>query len=172
MNIKLGKYRKNRKIDIKIDNYDIWNLDHTLALIIYPCLVKIKEAKAGSGFVDDEDVPEELRSYNAPPKKYDYENDDNFHKRFQYILEEMSWAFGEYINDERESQFYSGKSDMVFVPIDKDGNTVDKKDAVLYKWENGPNDTFSVDNDKKAVYEDRISNGIRLFGKYFQTLWT
>ena len=37
-----------RKIEVHIDDYDVWGADHTLALIIHPVLVKLKEKKQGS----------------------------------------------------------------------------------------------------------------------------
>jgi hypothetical protein len=47
MKVKIGKYPKNpsrdRKISIEITDDDTFSLDHTLALIIHPALVKIKE---------------------------------------------------------------------------------------------------------------------------------
>ena len=47
MKINIGKFPKKssgkRKINIEIDNYDTWNLDHTLALIIYPALLSLKQ---------------------------------------------------------------------------------------------------------------------------------
>ena len=47
MKIKIGPYRKNRAFHIHIDDHDVWNLDHTLACIIYPALVRLKETKHG-----------------------------------------------------------------------------------------------------------------------------
>ena len=43
MYVKLGKPdRKNRAETVVIDDYDVWNLDHTLALIIVPALKLLK----------------------------------------------------------------------------------------------------------------------------------
>jgi len=39
MFVKLGPVgRKNRAETVIIDDYDVWNLDHTLALIIVPIM--------------------------------------------------------------------------------------------------------------------------------------
>lgn len=43
MKIHLGPYRKNRKIEVRIDDYDVWNLDHTLSMIISECLKKLRD---------------------------------------------------------------------------------------------------------------------------------
>ncbi len=49
MKVKVGKYPKNnrRKINVEIDYYDTWSLDHTLAMIIYPALLQLKATKHG-----------------------------------------------------------------------------------------------------------------------------
>ena len=52
-------------------------MDHTLAMIIVPMLKQLKETKHGAPFVDDEDVPEELKSTSAPAKENDWDTDDN-----------------------------------------------------------------------------------------------
>jgi len=69
--------KRKRKIQIHIDNYDIWSADHTLALIIHPILLKLKTNKIGSPYVDDQDVPEHLRSTNAAPKEHEYDTDES-----------------------------------------------------------------------------------------------
>ena len=68
---------KTRKIKIRIDPYDTWSVDHTLALIIVPMLKQLKARQHGAPNVDDEDVPENLCSINAKPKE-DWEVDE-FH---------------------------------------------------------------------------------------------
>jgi hypothetical protein len=35
----------------------------------------------------------------------------------------------------------------------------------------GPNNTYKCDYDGMKVVENRIQNGFRLFGKYYQNLW-
>jgi len=60
LKVNIGKYSDDpnvsRKINIKIDDYDMWNLDHTLALIILPSLKKFKKNLAGcpANFVKDD----------------------------------------------------------------------------------------------------------------------
>ena len=42
-------YSKNeRKVKVRIDEYDTWSMDHTLALIILPMLKQLKATKHGS----------------------------------------------------------------------------------------------------------------------------
>ena len=48
MKIRLGNPgRKNRAEHVHIDNFDVWNLDHTLSCIIHPALIRLKETKQG-----------------------------------------------------------------------------------------------------------------------------
>ena len=44
--------KQERKVKIRIDNYDVWGMDHTLALIVHPMLLKLKEQKHGSPMVE------------------------------------------------------------------------------------------------------------------------
>ena len=86
---------KEQKIKIRIDDYDIWSMDETLALIILPMLKKLKEHNYGSSTVDNEDVSEDLR----------IDGDDLHPKRWDYVLDEMIWAFeqklkNDYLYDE------------------------------------------------------------------------
>jgi hypothetical protein len=108
MKVHIGPYPKGeraRKINIRIDKYDTWSMDSTLALIIHPMLVQLKQTKHGSPWIDDEDVPEELRSTSAPPKENEWDTDDNHHARWDWVLDEMIWAFETHLDD--ESQFKS-----------------------------------------------------------------
>ena len=57
MKVYIGPYRKNRAVNVRIDKYDTWSLDHTLALIILPALKQYREHHHGSpmieGFFDE-----------------------------------------------------------------------------------------------------------------------
>ena len=141
---KLLCYRK-QKISVRIDRHDTWSMDNTLAHIIVPMLKQLQKSKHGSPCVDDEDVPEEFRSTSAPPKKDEYHSDDNLHKRWEWVLDEMIFAFESKMADDGwRDQFYSGEHN---------------------------NDTFTVDYEGLNKYHKRMANGFRLFGKYYEGLW-
>ena len=78
---------------IKIDKYDVWSMDHTLSDIILPMLKKLQETKHGAPLVDDEDVPEKLKSTSAPPKECEWDIDANHFARWDWVMAEMIWAF-------------------------------------------------------------------------------
>jgi hypothetical protein len=54
---------------VKIDRWDTWSMDSTLAQIVLPMLRQLQDTKHGAPFVDDDDVPEHLRSTAAPAKE-------------------------------------------------------------------------------------------------------
>ena len=166
LNTTVNKYFswKNRRIKVHIDEYDVWSADHTLAYIIHPTLVKLKEKTHGSPNSDDEDVPEELRSIAAPAKENDYDTDDNHHKRWKWILDEMIWAFAQILDDEADSQFHTGIMDVKWEQTEIDGKQ-------MYEMVRGPNDTHKFDKEGHDKWNARIDNGLRLFGKYYRGLW-
>ena len=152
--------KKSRKIIVHIHDYDIWGMDSTLAYIILPMLIKLKEYKNGSPHVDDEDVPENIRStYSLIPKKNEWDTDEYFHDRWEYVLEEIIWAFSQ-INEDWEDQYYNDYGEWKFVDLEN-GNSEIKtiKEPVF-------------DKEGLANHQKRMTNGFRLFGKYYQGLWT
>jgi len=164
-----------RRVSIHIDPWDSWSADHTLADIILPLLIDLKRDKHGAPNVDAEDVPENMRPGKLEIEQYnkDGTTDALFFKRWDYVLDEMIWAFSEHVKDydEGEGKFWSGTHDTVFTPIDKDGNEVAKDDAKLFRMDRGPNDTSEWDKEGWQEYMERKQNGFRLFGKYYTALW-
>jgi len=163
---------------IKIDKHDTWSMDSTLAPIILPMLKQLKASKHGSGIVDLEDVPEHLR-YNTHEEWEDQESFDFYHEhevkegecdihaRWDWVLDEMIWAFEQICEDNNDAQFHSGVHDMKSVPCKWDENGK----PTLYTFEEGPNHTAKFDIEGYQKHHDRINNGTRLFGKYYKNLW-
>lgn len=157
--------KKQRKISIRIDPWDTWSMDCTLGYIIRPMLHQLNKEKHGAPFVDDEDVPLELRSTSAPPKENDYDTDDNHFLRWDWILNQMIFAFDSLdggANQDWEDQFTTGDYDLRFKKISDNGTS---------EMVRGPNHTAKTDWDARKAYAERVQNGFRLFGKYFQHLW-
>jgi len=129
MRVRIGPYRKNRAVKVEIEPHDTWNMDVTLAYIIHPMLVQLKETKRGAPMVENSDVPLGMEmSEEAMDKFRNGETDGKFFDRWDWVLGEMIWAFEQYLTD-------------------------------LDKW--GMEDE----------YYSRMSNGFRLFGKYYEALW-
>ena len=155
---------------VKIDRWDTWSMDHTLAEIILPMLIQLRNDKHGSPMVDDEDVPEELRSVKKPKlkrKKNDVRNtiqvhavdmgeddgESTVHLKWDWVLNEMIWAFEQKVKDDDEHQFFDYTESGYKLPWDKD--------YVRPK----------VDWDGLKAHQARKTNGYRLFGKYYEGLW-
>ncbi len=134
-------YTPKQKTSIRIDKYDTWSMDDTLAPIILPMLVQLKATKHGAPNVDMEDVPKELRPTNTEEWQKLYkeggETDDNFFKRWDWVLDEMIWAFEQKCRDDWMS------------------------DYGYNKW----------DSEGANAHQERMTNGFKLFGKYYESLW-
>jgi len=162
MKISIGKYPKKegeQKRSIRIDPWDTWSMDRTLADIIHPMLKQLRKTQHGAPMTDDEDAPEHLRSTNAKPKKNDWDVDSNHFKRWDWIMKEMIWTFGEHAKD-RDPNFWIKRPKYKRVPVEgKDWSELVAVDPGVY------------DEAKAKTYWERKKNGFRLFGKYYQNLW-
>jgi hypothetical protein len=163
LKIDIGKYRKNRKINIKIHDYDTWNLDDTLALIIAPALKKFKENHQG---VPDEfsrpggnDNESQQLSFDFYKETYDWAFEEK-QKGWEETLDLMIWAFEQYTSD-WESQFWSGESDLVF----------EENESGLTRMVSGPNHTMTWDKKSYKEHYEKIMLGISYFAKYYGSLW-
>ena len=142
---------------VKIDRYDTWSMDNTLAHIIHPMLVQLKKDKHGAPFTHDEDVPKDLRSYVAGPKENEWDTDANHFKRWDWILDEMIWAFGQELKEDDEEEFYDFSESTGNRQIGEDLMSIMGK--------------IKVDHDGLKTHQERKANGFRLFGKYYGALW-
>ena len=149
MKVKIGNYPKHRfyhnwlyalgwtndeKVSVRIDPWDTWAMDSTLAHIVVPMLEQFKNTTHGAPSVSEEDLPEHLIStlVDIPDKDVD----ELHFKAWDWILTEMLFSFKSKHNG-WEDQFYLGKDNL-------EGLT---------------------------AYQKRITNGFRLFGKYYENLW-
>ena len=139
---------------VKIDYWDTWSMDYTLSPIILPMLIQLQKTKHGSPSVDDEDVPEELRSTSAPPKENEWDTDEHWHKRWEWVMNEMIWSFTQLTKDDHEQQFY-------------DHSEVDENEKNIMKQV----EKIKCDYDGLKAHNERLNNGLRLFGKYYRGLW-
>lgn len=139
MKVHIGPYRKNRKVSVRIDKYDTWNMDCTLAMIIHPMLVQLKATKHGSPYIEIEDLPEHLRELDG---------EDAVHVQWDWVLDEMIWAFEQIVNCWEDTSFEDSEEMQTLFKSNRD------------EW-------FT----KIKEHEARIANGTRLFGVYFRGLW-
>ena len=146
---------------VRIDRYDTWSMDHTLADIILPMLKQLDATKHGAPHVDDEDVPEYLRSHMAQPKEHEWDTDSLWHMRWDWVLAEMIWAFEQKVKDDAEGQFF-------------DHSAYENDNVPIKEWLADVNNRASkvkYDEAGHQVWLARKANGLRLFGKYYEALW-
>jgi hypothetical protein len=165
------------RANIRIDDWDTFSLDHTLALVILPALKKFKETGRGSIWIDDIDVPDDIKSIASKP--YDSsigELDEFYEARSNYIIDAMIYSFEKIVDDSWQNEFYSYENDTIggfdYIAVDYDGNKVDEdtyEGKVLYELKN--DNRMKIDNVGIEAVEDKIDFGLLMFGKYYRGLW-
>ena len=149
--------KRKRQVYIRIDKYDSWSADHTLALIAVPLLRQLQKSKHGAPLVDDADVPEGLglRSYETEKiKANEWDVDDNHFRRWDWVLSEIIWALEQKLGDDCESQFHTQKN-----PDLKSHDFDQMMDNMVF------------DREGWQAWQDRKTRGYKLFGKYYENLW-
>ena len=176
MEVYIGQYPdddQKREVRVRIHDYDVWSMDHTLALIILPMLKKLRKNKTGSPMVDDDDVPHLPRQgYTSNERQqldlFDCDEQDQlfwdqYHDRWDWVMGEMIWAFEQILDDDNEAQFWVESPE-----IDDIGNwDTDDQGHKILKWKK----EGVLDREALARHQERIANGLRLFGKYYRGLW-
>lgn len=166
--VKIGKFPKRRwyhrllgleegdqKVKVKIDHYDIWNVDKTLSYIIVPLLKDFRENLCGIPRIDFDDAPAYLQPDEDEKKLLQEHGEvsDYCEKRWKYILDEMIYAFeSDLINDEDAYWIEEPSFSVEDGTVKKVSGEFDKEG---YQW-----------------HQERVQNGRRLFAKYYNALWT
>ena len=160
--------KQDQKIKVRIDKYDTWSMDHTLAHIILPMLKQLRDTKHGSQYIDDEDLPPHMQ----------HDGDNWVHYKWDWVLNEMIFAFESKIDNSWEEQFYHGEPKYIYTPVNPKEEFAETPDFINdddmesdWMQLKQINPDYWVDYEGMKVYNDRIQNGFRLFGKYYQGLW-
>ena len=179
MKVNIGKYPKgsgHRKISVEIDNSDVWSFDHTLAHIIYPALLQLKEQKQGvpSDFVNDVGGEDYVEQDSFEFYKETHQEAFNEKcKAWDECLDKMIWAFEQVIKDDYDSLYHHGSSEYDWVESDKlFHNPLTGKMEKTFQMVDRDPDAHWYDVEGHKLHEDRIQEGFELFGKYFRALWT
>lgn len=145
MKISIGPYKDDdtsRKEEIHIHDYDTWSMDHTLALIALPMLKQLKETKHGVPYIDYEDMPEHLQYI---PRQYD-----------QRAIGDLFNAWDDFENEfDHQVKVWDWMMDEMIWAMD---NIAHQDEVDLDVW-------YSIE------FNDRMSNALKLFGKYYRSLW-
>jgi hypothetical protein len=164
---------RKRKVKVRVDNYDVWGADHTLAMIIAPTLKKLKEIKHGYPHVDNEDVPEELRFTLSEKEEYEWDGtvDAKHEARWNWVLDEMIWAFEQHADpNDGEDEFCHNAEQLAvkFTPLPDNP----KLSSLSMNYQKDPSKpAYWVDEEGKKKHHARKVNGVRLFAKYYESLW-
>lgn len=175
MRVNIGKYpgsksKKERKINVRIDPWDTWSVDETLAHVIVPMLTQLKAEKHGIPFTYDEDAPEEFKGEGRlGPEYISHEQEGYNEARWNWILDEMIWAFTQKIDSSEASSFYHNR-DQLSIGFEKIEGSTNSKVAFYYQKDLGK-PPYHVDREGLKAHSDRMDNGYRLFGKYYNSLW-
>jgi hypothetical protein len=175
MKVKLGQYPKkgNRKVNVQIEHFDTYSLDHSLAYIILPALIQLKQSKMG--------VPSEFADVGGA----DYDSQDSFDfykethdacfdiacKKWDEILDKMIWSFQQILCDEWENKYHHGKAKFDWEPDQDYTDPVTGKTEKMFRMvDKNPKDHW-LDINGMRLHEERIQEGLSLFGKYYKHLW-
>ena len=144
---------RTRNIYVRIDAHDTWGMDSTLALVVLPMLQQLHATNHGAPMTDDADVPDNLKSTVAAPKENDWDTDSNHFLRWNWIMEEMIWTFTQKVEDDSTDKFYDH------------GENIPGEDIMESIKR------MKVDDVGLQAHQARMTNGFRLFGKYYENLW-
>lgn len=165
MKVYIGNWPKNpakeRKISVRIDKWDTWNMDSTLSLIIEPMLKQLKATKHGHPCGIDESEKVETETGNPC-------GDCKCGTMWDEILDKMIFAF-ESLNNDYESKYHSGECDFIWTPVNAKGEEV--PDGEYRRMDHGPNHTHKFDIEGYQAHNKKIQEGLELFGKHFRSLW-
>ena len=151
--------RRTQKVCVRIDCWDTWSMDHTLAHIVLPMLAQLKRTKHGAPIVDNADVPKELRMSKKDRIQFanNGSTDDKFFKRWDWVLDEMIWAFNQKCRDDWEGDYYEYREMGL-----EESKDPDSLFGIKLVWE---------DPEGRMAHQERMTNGFKLFGKYYENLW-
>lgn len=134
---------------------DWWDDYRTLGTVILAFLYCVKQTKQGAPWTDNEDVPEHLhRTIDET------DTDEHWFARWDYILDKMIYSF-EQIQQDWEAKHFKGESDIWF-ERQEDGSSLMVR---------GDKDTSWIDEEGLKQEDERIQQGLYLFGKYYRNLW-
>lgn len=162
MKVNISKFnRKGQRVKIEIDNHDTWNMDAALAMIILPMLLQLKETKQG--------FPSMVSSDKIQPGQLCFDFVEENHpetylediKKWDDILDKMIWSFQQLVENNYTELYYHGNPDVEFK----------KQTSILVELVDlNPNGHW-YDSEGHALHEERIQEGLDLFGKYYRCLW-
>jgi len=175
MKVNIGKYPKiaERRVSVEIERHDTYSFDQTLALIILPALLQLRETQHG--------IPTEFATVGG--EDYDTQDSFDFYKetnkecfdvaieRWNDVLDKMIWSFQQIVYSDWEEKYIHGKAKYVHVPSDPFLNPLTGRTEATYTMVDTNPDEHWTDYEGMRLHEERIQEGLELFGKYYKHLW-
>lgn len=178
MKVNLSKYPKgsgNRRIDIQIDPFDTWSLDHTIASIILPALIQLKNTKHGvpGEFTDRVGGDFDNNLVFDFIKEDDTEVFNQLCDSWDDVLDKMIWSFLQLsIEDDYDNKYHHGKMETDWVESDYTyTDPITGKIEKTYQMVDKNPEEHWFDQIGSQEHEKRIQEGLDLFGKHFRDLW-
>lgn len=177
MKVNIGKFYKNgnRNINVKIDRFDTWNLDATLAYIILPALVQLRAEKHGvpsefANIAGGGDHEMQL-SFDFYRDTYD-ESFDIACKQWDETLDKMIWSFQQIAIEDYDNQYHHGEAKISWLETDQQypNPTTGKMESTYQMVDENPDEHW-YDHVGHLLHEERIQEGLDLFSKYYRNLW-
>lgn len=164
-------YGAEQKIDIQIDPWDTWGLDRTLAKIIYPALLQLKDTKQGLP-ADFAEVGGEQGYTQFSFDFYEESSSAAFDirvKQWDDIFDKMIWSFQQIANDDVDDKYHHGEiewAETLFTVI----NPITGLSEEFHKMRDANPNEHWYDVEGHRLHEIRIQEGLDLFAKYYRNL--
>ena len=177
MKVKIGKFPKHaeRRVSVKIEKHDAYSLDRTLALIILPALLQLKETQHGIpsefAMVGGEDYEDQL-SFDFYTESRDKLFEDIAVARWGEVLDKMIWSFQQLVIDDHGEKYHHGTAKYTWEKSKNQYlNPVTNKMEDMYEMKDLNPGEHWYDVVGHQLHEERIQEGLELFGKYYKHLW-
>lgn len=161
-----------RRVDVKIEKWDTYSLDHTAALIILPLLLQLKNSKMGvpNDFVQR--VGGDMDSNYCFDFIMEDENEvfDKLCERWSEALDKMIWSFQQMVDESYDDKYHHGKMKIGWKPVERLNPATGVVEKMYEMVDENPNEHW-YDYVGHMMHEDRIQEGLDLFGKYYRSLW-
>lgn len=175
MKVNFQKYRKGpteRKLSVQVDRWDTYSLDHTLALIVLPLLLQLRQNMMG--------VPSDFtRSVGGDTDSnycfdfIDLDKDEVFDKgckQWEETLDKMIWSFQQLVMDDYDNKYHHGNMKIGWKPVEITDPTTGKLTKAYEMVDENPEEHW-YDHVGHMLHEERIQEGLDLFAKYYRNLW-
>lgn len=135
--------KRKKTVKIKTDPWDHWNAGITMAMLCLPILKDLRENRNGIPWTEHADGPWYYRFLRYEDEYAWDERGSYCDKRWRWIMDEIIWSL-EQIASDRDWE------DVYF-----------KLDDELREW----------DKEGHLKHQEKINNGLRLLGKYWERMW-